>query len=74
MAKQKKKRTKVYSGADAATSRPTITRVQAANRNKVSQWWFDHERIAKPVAIAAIILLVIIIVIVEVVRLATGSA
>lgn len=49
MAKQKKKRNKVYSG-NMAASRPAVTRVQAVNRSKFGQWWFDNKRIAKPVA------------------------
>lgn len=53
MAKQKKKRNKVYKGNDAAVSRPTITRVSAVNRNKFQQWWFEKKRIVKPVGIAS---------------------
>lgn len=51
MVKQKKKRNKAYTGVDAKTDRPSITRVSAVNRNKVSQWWFDHKRVAKPTLI-----------------------
>lgn len=60
MAKQKKKRNKVYTGADAAITRPTITRIEAVNRNKVSQWWFEKKRVAKPTLIAAGVVLVVI--------------
>jgi hypothetical protein len=72
MAKQKKKRNKAYSGADAATSRPVITRISAVNRNRVGQWWFDHKRIAKPIIIASGVVLVLIILILEIVRIANA--
>ncbi len=51
MAKQKKKRNKAYTGADAVTARPIVTHISAVNRGKVGQWWFDHKRIAKPALI-----------------------
>lgn len=52
MAKQKKKRNKVYRGADASVTKPVVTKISAANRNKPQQWWFEKKRIAKPVLIA----------------------
>ena len=51
MAKQKKKRTKKYSGVEAAQTRPSITRVQAANRSRAGQWYYERKRVIKPVAI-----------------------
>lgn len=71
MAKQKKKRNKQYSGADAAVSRPTVTRVSAVERSKFGQWWFENKRIAKPVLIAAGVIIVIVLVIVQIVSLAS---
>lgn len=53
MAKQKKKRTKKYTGADAAISRPSVTRVKAVKRTKLQQWWLDRRRAVKPALIAA---------------------
>ena len=47
MAKVKKKRNKKYTGADAAATRPTITRVQAVNRSKLGQWLFENQKILK---------------------------
>jgi hypothetical protein len=70
--KQRKKRNKVYTGVDAAISRPIVTKISAVNRNKVSQWWFDHKRIAKPIIIAVIVVTVVIILIVELVRISSG--
>ena len=52
MSKTKKKRNKKYQGADAAVTKPTITRVSAVNRSRLGQWWFDHKKLYKPLAIA----------------------
>ncbi len=71
--KQKKKRNKVYTGADAATSRPIITKISAANRNRVGQWWFEHKRVARPIIIAVIVATIITILIVELVRIASNG-
>ena len=73
MAKQKKKRNKKYSGTDAAVTRPSITRVEAVNRNKLSQWWFDHKRIAKPVLITAIVIIIVVWLIIELIRSISGA-
>lgn len=70
MAKQKKKRSKVYSGADAAAAKPTITRISAVNRSKLGQWWFDRKKILKPVIIAVIVVLVVVWLLFELVRIA----
>lgn len=69
MAKQKKKRNKAYTGADAAVTRPTITRIEAVNRNKVSQWWFEKKRIAKPALIASGVVILIVWLIYELLRI-----
>ncbi len=73
MSKQKKKRNKVYSGADASINRPVITRIEAADRNKLSQWWFDHKRVAKPVIITSAVIILLIWFIFEMVRVLSGS-
>lgn len=73
MGKQKKKRNKVYTGVDAAIERPTITRISAVNRNKLSQWWFDHKRVARPVIIAIGVVIALIVLIVQIVRIASGA-
>jgi len=70
--KQKKKRNKVYQGADAALARPVVTRISAVNRNKLSQWWFDHKRIARPVLIAAGVIAIIVFLTFEIIRIASG--
>ena len=70
--KQKKKRNKQYTGVDAAISKPVVTRISAVNRNKVSQWWFDHKKIAKPVLIAIGVALVVGWLIYELIRIISG--
>ena len=71
--KQKKKRSKAYTGIDAAITRPIVTKISAINRNPISQWWFDHKRIARPIIIAALIASGVVILIVELVRIATNG-
>ena len=71
--KQRKKRNKAYTGADAATTRPVITKISAANRSKAGQWWFDHKRIAKPIIIAVLVVAAIVILIIELVRIASAA-
>ncbi|HWT40007.1 MAG TPA: hypothetical protein VN081_01880 [Dongiaceae bacterium] len=69
--KQKKKRNKQYRGQDAAVTRPTVTRLTAANRSKLGQWWFDRKRVLKPVLIAVGIAFVLTVLVFELVRIAT---
>jgi hypothetical protein len=73
MAKQKKKRNKIYTGQDAATSRPTVTRISAANRNKAQQWWFEKKRIAKPVLIGVGIAIIVAWLLIELVRIVSNA-
>ena len=71
--KQKKKRNKVYRGADASVTRPSVTRISAVHRSKPAQWWFDHKRIARPVIIAVLVIAAIGWLIFELIRIATTS-
>jgi len=71
--KQKKKRNKTYTGVDAAITRPVVTKISAVNRNAVSQWWFDHKRIARPIIIAAIVVIAITILIVQLIHVASNT-
>jgi hypothetical protein len=70
--KTKKKRNKVYRGADAAADRPTVTRISAVNRSKVGQWWFDNKRVARPVIIVSAIVLALGLLIYQLIRIAGG--
>ena len=63
MAKVKKKRNKKYTGADAAITRPTITRVQAVNRSKLGQWLFENQKMLKMIRNVLLIGLVIAIIV-----------
>jgi hypothetical protein len=68
MAKQKKKRNKVYKGSDAATTQPSVTRIAAVRRNKPQQWWFDHKRIVKPVSITSGVAIIVVWLLFELIR------
>ncbi len=70
--KQKKKRNKQYRGADAALTRPAVTRISAVHRSKLGQWWFDNKRVAKPMLIAAGVMLGLGWLIYELIRISTG--
>ena len=70
--KAKKKRNKQYRGADAAMTRPSVTRITAANRSKIGQWWFDNKRIAKPVLITIAVIVGIVWLIAELIRIANS--
>jgi len=71
MAKNKKKRNKTYTGVDAAVTKPIITKISAANRSKVGQWWFDNKRVAKPILIASGVIIFIVLMVVEIIQLAS---
>lgn len=73
MTKQKKKRNKVYSGANAAKTRLVVTRIQAANRGKVSQYWFERKKILKPILITGTVIIAIVILLIELIRVVSGS-
>lgn len=71
--KQKKKRNKVYTGADAAIDRPVVVKISAVNRSKIGQWWFDHKRIARPVLITVAVVAVVTWLIIELFRIVSGA-
>jgi hypothetical protein len=68
--KVKKKRNKQYRGADAALTKPSVTRISAVNRSKLGQWWYDRKRILKPVLITSGIIVLVVWLILELVRIA----
>jgi hypothetical protein len=70
--KQKKKRNKQYRGADAAMGRPTVTRISAANRSRLGQWWFERKRVLRPILIGVAIAIVIVWLIIELIRITTA--
>ena len=68
--KVKKKRNKQYTGIDAAVTKPSVTRISAANRSKFGQWWFERKRILKPVLITTAIVIAVAWLIFELVSIA----
>lgn len=71
--KAKKKRNKQYRGADAALTKPSVTRISAANRSVVGQWWFERKRILKPVLITVAIISAVTWLIIELIRIANNA-
>lgn len=63
MSQSKKKRSKKYTGADAAQVRPTITKVQAVQRGPVRQWLFENKQLVKIGKTAALVVVVLILII-----------
>ena len=70
--KAKKKRNKKYQGADAAVTKPSVTRVTAVNRSKIGQYWFDNKKILKPVLLGVGVVALIVWFIIEMIRIAAG--
>jgi hypothetical protein len=73
MSKNKKKRNKVYTGADAAVVKPIITRIEAVNRSRIGQFWFERKKLLKPVLITSGIAIAVIILVLQIVSLANGG-
>jgi hypothetical protein len=69
MAKQKKKRNKKYSGSEAKVTQPQVVRVQAVQRSKAGQWWFEKKKFAKPILIATGVVLVVVLLLTELFRI-----
>jgi hypothetical protein len=69
MAKQKKKRNKAYRGTDSKLNGPKVIKVEAANRNKASQWWFERKKIVRPIAIAVAVVSIVVWLLYELVRI-----
>lgn len=70
MAKQRKKRQKTYSGSDAKVEAPIIHRYSAIERSRLGQWWHDHGKVARRIALYGGGAIVTIWLIVESIRLA----
>jgi hypothetical protein len=73
MGKQKKKRNKSYTGKDAAVVKPVITRISAANRSKIGQWWYENKKVLTPVIRFLSVGIFVILLIIEIVRIAAGA-
>ncbi|HSE29317.1 MAG TPA: hypothetical protein VLA77_01905 [Candidatus Saccharimonadales bacterium] len=53
MSRKNKKRDRKYSGADAAASKPNITRVTAVVRSPLGEWWHENKKRVKLIAMIA---------------------
>lgn len=60
MAKQKKKRNKKYTGADAKSTQPNVIKVNAVRRSPAGQWWHEKKKIVKTATIAAAVIILLI--------------
>ncbi|HET6746954.1 MAG TPA: hypothetical protein VFH06_02510 [Candidatus Saccharimonadales bacterium] len=68
MAKQKKKRNKQYTGANASIKQPSVTKLTAANRSPISQWWFEKQKFVKPALIAGGVAVIVVWLVIELLR------
>lgn len=73
MTKQKKKRNKKYTGADAAVTRPVVTRMTAVHRNKLQLWWLERRRFLKPTLITTGVVALVVWLIFEIIRIVSGG-
>ncbi len=73
MSKNKKKRNKTYTGADATMVKPVITRIEAVQRSKIGQFWFERKKLIKPILITSGILIAVIILVLQIISLANGG-
>lgn len=69
MPKQKKKRNKQYTGSGASIKQPSVTKLVAANRHPIHQWWVEKKQFAKPALIAGGVVIVIVWLLFELLRL-----
>lgn len=69
MAKQKKKRNKLYRGSDAKNARPEVVRISAENRSALNQWLYEHRKMTKPVLIVAGIVIILVVLVIGIVGL-----
>lgn len=74
MAKSKKKRSKVYTGADAKITRPQVVRISAENRSAPKQWLYEHRQFRRPILIALAIAVALLLVVLGIVSLLGGNA
>jgi hypothetical protein len=73
MSKNKKKRSKTYTGADAAINKPIITRIEAVQRSKIGQFWFDKKQTLKPILITSGVIFIVVVLILQIIRIASGN-
>ncbi len=69
MAKNRKRRSKVYTGSDARVEKPTVHRYTAVERSKLGQWWHEHGKMTKRITLIGGGAVIFIYLIVEGIRL-----
>ena len=70
MSRKHKKRTKQYSGIDAsADPQPVVHRYTVVVRSPLGEWWQDHHKQVRTIAIIAGVALVIVFVLFELIDL-----
>ncbi len=69
MSRKHKKRTKQYTNADTINSQPVVHRYRAVVRSPLGEWWQDHRKQVRMVAIIAGIALIVVFVLFELVDL-----
>ena len=67
--KQKKKRTKTYSGLDARVATPQVTRVSAEERSRFKEWWLVYGQLTRLVGVAVGIIVVLVLVVIGIIGL-----
>jgi hypothetical protein len=67
MGKNKKKRSKKYSGQDAKTDSNLlrVRKVNAVVRSPLKQWLYEHQKFLRRVAIAVVVIAVVVFLIVQ---------
>jgi hypothetical protein len=69
MSRKHKKRNKPYTGADATPSKPTIHHYTAVERSAFGEWWVEHKRAVRIVAIIVVVAFAVVFTLVELLRL-----
>jgi len=73
MSKTKKKRNKAYAGPGAAMARPVITKIEASNRSKIAQWFYERKKALKTGTTIFAVIAFIVIIIIEIIRALHGA-
>lgn len=71
MTKQRKKRNKIYTGRDAAST-PTVHHYTAEVKSKPREWWDDHKRAIKIIGGIGGGAIIVVWLLFELFRLVTG--
>ena len=71
-AKQKKKRNKRYSGADARVTAPTIMRVSAEELTPFQEWWRTYKRLVKFILAVVGVITLLALLVVGIIGIVTG--